>query len=45
VLLMVGAIVVHVRRHEAPAVVVNLTLLILEAIVAYGRFGPNSFTG
>jgi uncharacterized membrane protein YphA (DoxX/SURF4 family) len=45
VLLMVGAIITHVRRHEAQAVVVNLALLALAGFVAWGRFGPQSFTG
>ncbi|MGW7382812.1 DoxX family protein [Streptomyces sp. NPDC054794] len=45
VLLMVGAIITHVRRHEPPAVVVNLALLTLAAFVVVGRFGPESFTG
>ena len=45
VLLMVGAIISHLRRHEAQAVVVNLALLALAVFVAWGRFGPESFTG
>ena len=45
VLLMVGAIITHLRRHEAQAIVVNLALLALAALVASGRFGPYSFTG
>jgi uncharacterized membrane protein YphA (DoxX/SURF4 family) len=45
VLLMVGAIVTHVRRHEAQAIVMNLALLALAGLVAWGRFGPQSFTG
>lgn len=40
---MVGAIVVHVRRKENQAVVPSLVLLILSAVVAWGRFGPYSF--
>ncbi|HEX6352533.1 DoxX family protein [Actinophytocola sp.] len=43
VLLMVGAIVVHSRRHESKAVVVNLAYLAVAAFVAWGRFGPQSF--
>jgi uncharacterized membrane protein YphA (DoxX/SURF4 family) len=43
--LMVGAIITHVRRHEAQAIVVNLALLALAGLVAWGRFGPQSFTG
>jgi uncharacterized membrane protein YphA (DoxX/SURF4 family) len=45
VLLMVGAIITHARRHDkAQAIVVNLALLALAAFVAWGRFGPQSFT-
>jgi uncharacterized membrane protein YphA (DoxX/SURF4 family) len=39
VLLMVGAIITHVRRHEAQAIVMNLALLALAGLVAWGRFG------
>lgn len=42
-LLMVGAAVTHARRKEAQAVVVNLVLLVLAAVVAWGRFGPHAF--
>ncbi len=45
VLLMVGAAITHLRRHEGQAIVVNLALLGLAALVAWGRFGPQSFTG
>jgi hypothetical protein len=45
VLLMVGAMITHLRRHEAQAIVVNLALLALAAFVAWGRFGPVPFTG
>ncbi len=43
VLLMVGAIITHARRHEVPMVVVNLVLLGLAVVVAVGRFGPEQF--
>lgn len=43
VLLMVGAIITHLRRQEATAIVMNLALLALAALVAWGRFGPQSF--
>ena len=43
VLLMAGAIVTHSRRHESQAIAVNLVLLALAAVVAWGRFGPYSF--
>ena len=45
VLLMVGAVIVHLRRHEAQAIMVPLALLALAVLVAWGRFGPQSFTG
>jgi uncharacterized membrane protein len=45
VLLMVGAIITHLRRHEAPGIVVPLALLALAVFLAWGRFGPESFTG
>lgn len=43
VVLMVGAIVTHARRKETQSVVVNAVLLILAAVVVWGRFGPHSF--
>ena len=43
-LVMVGAIATHIRRKEGPMVVPPLVLLILVAIVAWGRFGPHQFT-
>ncbi|MEV7968806.1 DoxX family protein [Sphaerisporangium sp. NPDC088356] len=42
-LIMIGAIVVHVKRNEIQSVVVNVVLLILSALVAWGRFGPYHF--
>ncbi|NIK56376.1 DoxX family protein [Kribbella shirazensis] len=45
VLLMVGAMLTHLRRHEAKAVVGTLVYLALAAFVAWGRFGPESFIG
>jgi uncharacterized membrane protein YphA (DoxX/SURF4 family) len=43
ILVMLGAAVVHARRHELPNVAVTIVLLILAAVVAWGRFGPYSF--
>ncbi len=43
VLLMIGAIVVHLRRGETQNVIVNGVLLVLAAVVAWGRFGPYHF--
>lgn len=45
VLLMAGATITHLRRHEVQAMVVPLALLAMGAVVAWGRFGPESFTG
>lgn len=44
VLLMLGAIVTHLRRHEANVIVVNVILLAMAAVIVWGRFGPHSFT-
>jgi hypothetical protein len=44
VLLMVGAVVVHLRRCETQAIVVPLALLAVAVLVTWGRFGPQSFT-
>jgi hypothetical protein len=41
-LVMLGAAVVHARRHELPNVAVTTVLLILAAVVAWGRFGQCS---
>jgi uncharacterized membrane protein YphA (DoxX/SURF4 family) len=43
-LVMAGAAAVHARRKEAPMVAMNAVLLVLAVIVAWGRFGPYSFT-
>jgi uncharacterized membrane protein YphA (DoxX/SURF4 family) len=45
VVLMVGAIITHLRRRGGTAIVMNLALLVLAALVVWGRFGPHSFTG
>ncbi|MFF3941556.1 DoxX family protein [Streptomyces phaeofaciens] len=45
VLLMAGAMITHGRRGETAFVVLNLVYLTLAALVAWGRFGPESFTG
>jgi len=44
VALMLGAAITHARRREPQMIIVNLTLLGLAAVVAWGRFGPHSFT-
>jgi uncharacterized membrane protein YphA (DoxX/SURF4 family) len=43
VVLMVGAIVFHVRRREYPNIGLNAVLGVLAAFVAWGRFGPYHF--
>ena len=43
VLLMIGAIVVHLRRGETQNVIVNAVLLVLALVVVWGRFGPYQF--
>ncbi len=43
VIIMIGAVIVHARRKENPMVIGNVVLLVLAAIVAWGRFGPYSF--
>lgn len=45
VLLMVGAIITHLRRHEAKVIASPVALLALAVLVAWGRFGAQSFTG
>jgi hypothetical protein len=45
VLLMVGAMVTHGRRGENALVAVNLVYLAIAVFVAWGRFGPETFTG
>jgi DoxX-like protein len=43
VLLMAGAIITHLRRREAQAIVVNLVLLTMAAFVVWGRLGSTPF--
>ena len=45
VLLMVGAMIAHLRDGEAKFIVLNLVYLALAAYVAWGRFGAESFAG
>ncbi|XVQ06365.1 DoxX family protein [Spirillospora sp. CA-255316] len=40
---MAGAAITHLRRNEAQMIPVNVVLLVLAAVVAWGRFGPQSF--
>lgn len=45
ILLMIGAMITHLRREERTAVVANVVYLAMAAFIAWGRFGPESFTG
>ena len=45
VLLMVGAIITHLRRREPQGIAVTMLLLVLAGFVALGRFGSEAFTG
>jgi zinc transporter ZupT len=45
VMLMIGAIITHVRYHDGAKYVLATSIyLALAAFVAWGRFGPGSFT-
>jgi uncharacterized membrane protein YphA (DoxX/SURF4 family) len=43
VMVMLLAAITHVRRKEPGAIAINAVLLILAALVAWGRFGPYGF--
>ncbi|MCP2294240.1 DoxX-like family protein [Nocardia amikacinitolerans] len=45
VLLMIGAMITHARYGQYKYVALNFVYLALAAFVAWGRFGPESFTG
>ncbi|MFJ5775356.1 DoxX family protein [Streptomyces sp. NPDC093094] len=45
VLLMVGAMITHGRRGEAKFVAVNVVYLAIAVFIAWGRLGPETFTG
>ncbi|XVV01236.1 DoxX family protein [Actinosynnema sp. CA-248983] len=45
VLLMIGAMITHGRYRQYKFVAVNLVYLAAAAFLAWGRFGPESFTG
>jgi len=44
VLVMIGAAITHGRRRELQGVVTAVILLVLAAVVAWGRFGPYPFS-
>jgi MFS family permease len=41
--IMIGAIITHARRKEPQAIGFNAILLIVAAVIMWGRFGPYSF--
>jgi hypothetical protein len=45
ILLMIGAMVTHVRLGEAEFATLNVVYLALAAFVVWGRFGPEAFAG
>jgi len=45
VLIMGGAVITRIRRHETRLMMADLVYLALAGFVAWGRFGPESFTG
>ncbi|MBD2868632.1 DoxX family protein [Paenibacillus arenilitoris] len=45
VLVMIGAIITHLRHGDNKSVVANLIYLALAVFIAWGRFGPESFMG
>jgi hypothetical protein len=44
VVLMAGATFTRVRRREVKPLMADITYLVLVSFVAWGRFGPESFT-
>jgi hypothetical protein len=45
VMIMLGAVITRIRRHELKFMVGDLVYLALAGFVAWGRFGPEAFTG
>lgn len=45
VMIMVGAAITRIGRHEYGLMLADLTYLALAAFVAWGRFGPEAFVG
>jgi hypothetical protein len=44
-LLFTGAVIMRLRRGERVTIVPHLVYLAMAVFVAWGRFGPESFTG
>lgn len=46
VMIMIGAVITRIRRHEVKFMMADLVYLVLVGFVAWGRFfGPESFIG
>ncbi|MEU7636731.1 MULTISPECIES: DoxX family protein [unclassified Streptomyces] len=43
VMIMIGAAVTRIRRHETKLMMVDLVYVVLAGFVAWGRFGPEPF--
>lgn len=43
-MIMAGAVITRIRRHETMFMLADLAYLALAAFVAWGRLGPGSFT-
>jgi hypothetical protein len=41
--IMAGAMITHYQRREWPNLAFNVVLLVLAALVVWGRFGPHAF--
>ena len=44
-MIMLGAVITRIRRHELTVMVADLVYLGLAGFVAWGRFGPEAFAG
>jgi hypothetical protein len=44
-MIMIGAVITRIRRREFVFMMADLAYLTLAAFVAWGRFGPEAFTG
>lgn len=42
-LVMIGAVITHIRRHEPRDILLPAALLAVTAFIAWGRFGPYAF--
>ncbi|WP_205326334.1 DoxX family protein [Glycomyces sp. YM15] len=42
-LIMVFAAIYHIRKGEYSSIVVNAVILLIAAVIVWGRFGPYSF--